>query len=158
MRSFPIFLLACAGLLAAGGCGGTSGEKASSGSSSGSASGTGSASKYDSGPRAADEPVDAAAAATGERLFKDKGCSACHAFGQKLTGPDLAGVARRRTAKWIEQQILHPDIMTKEDPVSHQLLAEFMLQMPNQGLTSEEARAVIEYFKHKDQESTASHE
>ena len=72
---------------------------------------------------------------------------------RKLTGPDLAGVSRRRTARWIESQILDPSRMTKEDPISHQLLGQFMLQMPNQGLTPDQARAVVEYFKHRDHES-----
>jgi cytochrome c551/c552 len=110
-------------------------------------------SRYDSGPRAFEAPVDAAKAEQGEKLFKTKGCIACHAFGKKVTGPDLAGVTRRRTALWIENQILHPEVMTKEDPIAHDLLAKHSIQMPNQKLTEEEARAVIEYFKHKDKET-----
>jgi hypothetical protein len=41
--------------------------------------------------------------------------------------------------------------MTKEDPISRQMMAEFALQMPNQGLTPEEAKAVIEFLKSKEQ-------
>jgi mono/diheme cytochrome c family protein len=114
-------------------------------------------SRYDSGPRAAEAPVDAAKAEQGEKLFQTKGCSACHAFGKKVTGPDLAGVTRRRTAVWIENQILHPEVMTKEDPIAHDLFAKLSLQMPNQKLTEDEARAVIEYFKHKDKEAGEAH-
>lgn len=110
-------------------------------------------SAYDKGPRAAEGPRDEHQAKQGEQLFKDKGCSACHAFGKRVTGPDLAGVSQRRTARWIEQQILHPDVMTKTDPISRGLFATFALQMPNQGLTEAEARAVIEYFKHRDHEA-----
>lgn len=107
-------------------------------------------SPLDEGPRAADSPVDKSLEDQGEKLFKDKGCSACHTFGKKLTGPDLAGVTHRRTARWIERQILHPDLMVKEDPIAKQLFATHMLQMPNQGLTEAQAKAVIEYFKHQD--------
>jgi hypothetical protein len=61
----------------------------------------------------------------------------------------------------MEQQILHPDVMVKEDPIARGLFAQFALQMPNQGLKPEEAAAVIEYFKHMDHEAgltkTASH-
>jgi cytochrome c551/c552 len=113
-------------------------------------------SRYDSGPRAADEPGDAAKAEQGEKLFQTKGCSACHAFGKKVTCPDLAGVTHRRTASWMENQILHPEVMVKEDPISHDLFAKFSLQMPNQKLTEDEARAVIEFFKHKDKEAAAA--
>jgi mono/diheme cytochrome c family protein len=113
------------------------------------ASGPAATSQYDGGPRAADTPIDESKIAHGQQLFQTKGCSACHTFGQKLTGPDLAGVTHRRTAAWMENQILHPEIMTKEDPISHELFAKFALQMPNQGLTPEEAAAVVEFFKHK---------
>jgi len=107
----------------------------------------------DQGPRAGDSGYDEEKAKAGEVLFKDKGCSACHAFGQRVTGPDLAGVSMRRTQTWMEYQILHPDVMVKQDPIARQMFAQFALQMPNQGLTPEQARAVIEFFKHKDHES-----
>lgn len=113
-------------------------------------------SRYDSGPRAADSPVDKAKAEQGEKLFQTKGCSACHAFGKKVTCPDLAGVSKQRTATWMENQILHPEVMTKEDPIAHDLFAKFSLQMPNQKLTEDEARAVIEFIKHKDKEAPAA--
>jgi len=110
-------------------------------------------SKYDTGPRAIEGAADEALAEQGEKLFQTKGCSACHTFGKKMSGPDLQGVTTRRTAAWMENQILHPDVMVKEDPISKKLFAEMMLQMPNQGLKPEEARAVIEYLKHKDHEA-----
>ena len=72
----------------------------------------------DQGPRAGESKVDETKAKAGEALFKDKGCSACHAFGQRVTGPDLAGVSMRRTQTWLEYQILHPDVMVKQDPIA----------------------------------------
>ena len=135
------------GLLAAGGCG-ESKEQSAAATGASSASG----SKYDAGPRAAESPVDHELAEVGARLFKDKGCSACHAFGTKMSGPDLAGVASRRTAAWMKQQILHPDVMTKEDPIARELMAAHALQMPNQGLSPEEADAVIEFLKSKERD------
>lgn len=107
----------------------------------------------DQGPRAGESEYDEARAKLGEGLFKDKGCSACHAFGKRVTGPDLAGVSMRRTQTWMENQILHPDLMVKQDPVARQLFAQYALQMPNQGLTPDEARSIIEYFKHQDHEA-----
>jgi hypothetical protein len=59
----------------------------------------------------------------------------------------------RRTAAWMENQILHPDVMVKTDPIAHDLFAKFALQMPNQGLTADQADQVIEYFKHMDHEA-----
>jgi len=110
-------------------------------------------SKYDAGPRAGESEANEAIAEQGKTLFQTKGCSACHTFGKKMSGPDLHGVTMRRTALWMENQILHPEVMTKEDPISHQLLGEMALQMPNQGLTPGQARAVIEFLKHQDHEA-----
>ena len=112
-------------------------------------------SPYDKGPRAAESPVDLALATQGEKLFQTKGCMVCHAFGKKVTGPDLAGVTHRRTKTWLEHQILHPEVMTKSDPIAHELLKKHTIQMPNQKLTEDEARAVIEFFKRKDKEAGA---
>jgi mono/diheme cytochrome c family protein len=150
----------------AAGCGGnkaatTTNDAASSASSQASAPAEmklAAVSQYDAGPRAFEGASDEAAIKRGEQLFKDKGCSACHAFGKKVTGPDLAGVTHRRTAAWIENQILHPDVMVKTDPISHELFAKYMLQMPNQGLTPDEAKAVIAYFRHMDHEAGEAHE
>jgi cytochrome c551/c552 len=146
-------LCAGAALVALAGCGG---GKSSAGDGSAPAATAAAVSKYDSGPRAAETAVNQELAERGEELFKTKGCSACHAFGQKLSGPDLAGVSMRRTAAWMEQQILHPEVMTKEDPIAKELFAKFMLQMPNQGLSQAEALAVIEYLKHEDHESSGA--
>jgi hypothetical protein len=115
-------------------------------------------SPLDVGPRAGDSPVAAALAVKGETLFKTKGCTACHAYGKRLTGPDLRGVTRRRTAQWMESQILHPEVMVKQDPISRALFAEYNLQMANQGLVPDEAMAVVEYFKKLDEESEAKGE
>lgn len=157
-----VVLALAAALASCGGKSGGSDESAasvsngSSGSSATTASpagGVAAASKYDGGPRAGTIPVIEDQAEKGEKLFTSKGCSACHAFGRRLTCPDLRGVSMRRTAVWMENQILHPDVMVKEDPISHGLFAQYALQMPNQGLTPDEARAVIEYFKEQDHEA-----
>jgi mono/diheme cytochrome c family protein len=145
-----------ASMLMIAGCGGKSDAPAASGSSGSSGGGGNATSKYDSGPRAGETPINEALVEAGAQLFKDKGCSACHAFGTKLSCPDLNGVTMRRTASWMENQILHPEVMVKEDPIAHQLFAQYALQMPNQGLTPEQAKSVIEYFKHMDHESAES--
>ena len=140
------------GLVLLVGCG--SGESRSSDTTAATtgAGGAATTSKYDSGPRAGETPIDASRADAGEEVFQAKGCTACHGWGQRMSGPDLKGVTMRRTAQWMEQQILHPEVMTKEDPIAHALMAEYSLQMSNQGLTPDEARAVIEYLKHRDHE------
>jgi hypothetical protein len=112
------------------------------------------ASPYDAGPRAGEFPVAERLAERGRDLFKEKGCTACHAFGRLLTGPDLRGVAMRRSARWMEMQILHPDIMVLEDPITIALYNQYMVRMANQGLTPDEALCVIEFLKWVDEDST----
>jgi hypothetical protein len=146
--SFGVVVLL--GAVAASGCGRQGNGKQASPATAATTSG----SKLDQGPRAAARPVDQELAEQGGQLFKDKGCSACHAFGTRLSGPDLVGVTRRRTAQWMENQILHPEVMVKEDPISRELMGVYALQMPNQGLTPDQARSVIEYLKHRDHESS----
>lgn len=159
-RSLPL-LLALALTAALAGCGGqkqtpgsdtgASSAPAPSPSAGPSATAMPDQSPFDAGPRAFETgPADKAAAAAGEKLFSTKGCSACHAFGKRLTCPDLAAVTHRRTALWMQNQILHPEVMTKSDPIAHGLFATYALQMPNQHLTETEAKAVIEYFKSRD--------
>ena len=113
-------------------------------------------SPYDAGPRAGETPINESLVKKGETLFTTKGCPVCHGFGKKITCPDLDGVTMRRTASWMEHQILHPEIMIKEDPIARQLRTQYALQMTNQGLKPDEARAVIEFLKHKNRESAAA--
>jgi mono/diheme cytochrome c family protein len=156
---FTGFLALAAIALALGGCGsrGDSTSSSSSSATSGSGASGGSVvaavSKFDGGPRAGEGAIDESRVAAGEKLFTTKGCTACHAFGRKLQCPDLNGVTRRRTAEWMENQILHPEVMVKQDPISHQLFGQYSLQMPNQGLTPDEAKSVIEFLKHKNHEA-----
>ena len=110
-------------------------------------------SKYDAGPRAGESAMIAVLAAQGEKLFQAKGCTVCHGFGRKITCPDLVGVSMRRTTSWMEHQILHPEVMVKEDPISRELRKGFPLEMTNMKLTPVEARAVIEFLKKKDHEA-----
>lgn len=141
MRS-RITILAILGLAALGtaGCGGNGASDAK---------GT---SPLDVGPRASESPVNEELAAVGEKLFKSKTCSTCHAFGLRITGPDLAGVTVRRSAAWIEAQIQRPDVMIREDPISRELFGEYAVPMPNLGIQPEEAKALVEFMKKKDRQ------
>ena len=147
-----LLALLCLGYALVGCAGSDSNSSASNGGTEADA-----AASLDEGARAGDSPVDAALAEQGDVLFKEKGCTACHAFGQQLSGPDLSGVAGRRTNAWLETQILRPDEMAKTDPIARGLIAKHALQMPNQGLTADEAKAVIEFLKSQEA-STASPE
>ena len=97
--------------------------------------------------------IDAAMATKGADLFKNM-CSACHKMDKKFIGPALTGVTERRAPEWIMNMILNPEEMIKKDPIAKKLLVESnMAMMANQGLTEEEARAILEYFRQYDSEN-----
>jgi cytochrome c551/c552 len=143
-----ILSLLVGGALSLAGCGGGGGGEPSATTPSGS--------PLDVGPRAAESPVNAELATKGEGLFKSKTCSTCHAFGARITGPDLAGVTHRRTEAWMRKQMLQPEVMTKEDPIARELLGKYAVQMPNLMLKDEEVSALIEFIKSKDKATPAT--
>lgn len=97
--------------------------------------------------------IDAAMATKGADLFKNM-CSACHKMDKKFIGPALTGVTERRSPEWIMNMILNPEEMIKKDPIAKKLLVESnMAMMANQGLTEEEARAILEHFRQYDSEN-----
>ena len=91
--------------------------------------------------------IDQALAATGEGIYNQM-CLACHRIGQKFIGPAPNGVLERRSPEWVMNMILNPEGMVKEDMLAKDLLMEFNgSPMANQGLTQDQARAVLEYFR-----------
>lgn len=91
--------------------------------------------------------VDQTMASRGQEIFKSM-CTACHKIDKKFIGPKMAGITERRTPEWIMNMILNPQVMVQKDPLAKQLLIEHNgSPMANQGLSEEEARAVLEYFR-----------
>lgn len=90
--------------------------------------------------------IDHELAEEGEEIFAQK-CSACHKMAEKYIGPELGTVLDRRTPAFVMNMILNPQEMIEKHPVVKQMLAETMSFMANQGLTREDARAVVEYIR-----------
>ena len=93
--------------------------------------------------------IDNNMAERGQELFKSM-CSACHKIDQRVIGPALAGVTKKRTPEWIMNMIMNPNQMVKENAQARKLLAEYISPMANQNLTEEETRFVLEYFRRND--------
>jgi len=82
----------------------------------------------------------------GEDIYILK-CTACHAPDKEKLGPAPVGVLDRRTPEWILNMILNPEEMALKDPIGRGLLMKYNTVMANQGLTKDDARAVLEYFR-----------
>lgn len=91
--------------------------------------------------------IDQALADQGSAIYQAK-CTACHKPTKQFIGPAPKGILERRTDAWIMNMILNPEVMIQKDPIAKQLLIKFNgAPMANQGLTQDEARAVLEYFR-----------
>jgi cytochrome c1 len=99
-------------------------------------------------------PLDRAMAERGEKTFETK-CSACHKMDEKYVGPALGGVLERRTPTYVMNMLLNPEGMYTRHPVAKQLLAEHLTQMPNLGLSQDEAREIVEYLREQATKSAA---
>ena len=85
----------------------------------------------------------------GQALFI-KACAACHTVGKGVRiGPDLNGVATRRSRDWLSRFITRPDKMIAEnDPDAVALAAKFPgVRMPNLQVTDTDARDLIAYLE-----------
>jgi cytochrome c1 len=90
--------------------------------------------------------VDKSLADAGAKAFEQK-CASCHKMNERYVGPPLGDVLARRSPTFILNMMLNPQTMVEKHQVSKKLLAEFLLMMPNQNLTPDEARQVLEYMR-----------
>lgn len=91
-------------------------------------------------------PIRDDLAATGETVFTSK-CSACHKLDERYVGPPLRDVTERRSPVFVMNMMLNPEGMVRDHPEVKALLAQYYTPMPNQSLTRDEARAVLEYLR-----------
>ncbi len=95
-------------------------------------------------------PLDAALAEKGAAIAATK-CNSCHKqSGEKLVGPGWKGVTERRTLPWIMNFITNPDPMIDKDPELQAQLEICLVRMPNQNLSDDEARSIVEYMRQND--------
>ncbi len=97
-----------------------------------------------------DESLNKEMAQRGHEIQKVK-CSACHKLtDEKLVGPGWAGVTERQKPWWIMNFITNPDEMIDKDPVLQAQLELCLVRMPNQNLTDDEARFILEFMREND--------
>ena len=102
------------------------------------------------------DPLDASLIEEGKIIF-EKRCDNCHRGDSiKLVGPGWAGITNRRSPEWIMNMILNVSIMVEHDSVAHKLLDENDVKMPDQNLSVDKARAVLEFMRANDLERVGS--
>jgi nitrite reductase (NO-forming) len=91
-----------------------------------------------------------AQAVAGKLAFESK-CLACHSIGggDKL-GPDLLGTTQRHDDGWLTRWLKSPAQMMKTDAKAKAMLEKWKVPMPDQGLSDEEIKQYLAYFKWAD--------
>jgi cytochrome c551/c552 len=90
---------------------------------------------------------------TGGKSIYELKCQSCHRLtGDKLVGPGWKDVTKRRQPVWIMNMITNVEMMLEKDPEAQKLLEQCMVRMPNQNLSREEARTVLEFMRSNDGE------
>ncbi len=81
----------------------------------------------------------------------DLKCSACHRLtDEKLVGPGWKGITTRRPSVWIMNMVTNVEMMLEKDPEAQKLLEQCLVRMPNQNVSKEQARAILEYMRKND--------
>jgi len=94
--------------------------------------------------------LDAKLAQDGKAV-SDLKCASCHRYtGQRLVGPGWAGVSKRHAPEWLMNFITNPDPMIDKDPELQAQLELCLIRMPNQNLSDEEARQILEFMRQND--------
>lgn len=90
-------------------------------------------------------PLNAVMVQSGQAIF-DMKCASCHKTSeQRVVGPGFKGLTERRKPEWIMNMVTNPERMLDNDPTAKELLKECLVRMPNQNLSPEDARAVLEF-------------
>lgn len=97
-------------------------------------------------------PLNAEWVAAGKSTYELK-CQSCHKLtDEKLVGPGWAGVTKKREPHWILNMITNIDMMLETDAEAQKLLEQCLVRMPNQNLSQEDARQVLEFMRSNDGE------
>jgi len=97
-------------------------------------------------------PLNAEWVTNGKSTYELK-CQSCHRLTEvKLVGPGWKDVTKRRTPLWIMNMITNVDMMLEKDPEAQKLLELCLVRMPNQNITTDEARQVLEFMRSNDGE------
>lgn len=96
------------------------------------------------------DPLNEAMIENGKAIYELK-CSACHKLSDKrVVGPGWKGITEKRRPEWIMNMITNVETMLDEDPEAQKLLEECLTRMPNQNVSVEESRDILEFMYFND--------
>lgn len=96
------------------------------------------------------DKLDPAMAEKGQKIAELK-CESCHKMtDERLVGPGWKGVTSRHKPEWIMNFVTNTDAMIDKDPKAQAMLEICMVRMPNQNLSDDEAREVLEFMRKND--------
>jgi mono/diheme cytochrome c family protein len=151
-------VIAAIGILAAAACGSTNDESAATGAKPAAATAApttpGGLTPFQvehgigpvTSPVVLQASVDQSLASGGAKVFEQK-CSACHKMTERYVGPALGVVTKRRSPAYVMNMALNPLVMVEKHPEAKKLLGEYFVAMPNQNISPDEARQVVEYLR-----------
>lgn len=86
----------------------------------------------------------------GKGIYELK-CQACHKLtDERLVGPGWKGVTQRREPHWVMNMITNVDMMLEKDPEAQKLLEQCLVRMPNQNISKDESRQILEFMRSND--------
>lgn len=95
-------------------------------------------------------PLDQKMVTSGKNVY-DLKCASCHKLtDEKLVGPGWKDVTKRRAPEWIMNFVTNTDEMLQKDAVAKNLYEVCLVKMPNQNLSDDDARAILEFQRNND--------
>ena len=106
--------------------------------------------EYKPGDVALAVPLNPTWVASAKPIYEMK-CQSCHKLtDERIVGPGWKGVTTRREPHWIMNMITNVDMMLEKDPEAQKLLEQCLVRMPNQNLSKDEARQLLEFMRNND--------
>lgn len=97
-------------------------------------------------------PVKQDWVAAGKVIYEGK-CMPCHKLDEtRIVGPGWKDVTKRRTLVWIMNMICNTDMMLSTDGEAQKQLELCLVRMPNQNVSVEDARKLVEFMRGNDGE------
>ena len=87
---------------------------------------------------------------SGKSIYELK-CQSCHKLtDERIVGPGWKGVTERREPHWVMNMITNVEMMLETDPEAQKLLEQCLVRMPNQNITKDESRQLLEFMRSND--------